>query len=103
MSALADTFHNLSLDTINGLFEFAGAYTNLQNVRAIRRDRRSAGVSWQSFAFFGSWGLWNLYYYPALGQWLSFAGGCAIVSMNLAWVGHYFYYRWQHEQARLWQ
>lgn len=88
---------HIGVDTINGLFEFVGAYTNLQNVRAIRRDRSVAGVSWQSFAFFSSWGLWNLVYYPALGQWLSFAGGCAIVSMNLLWVGHYFWYRYAKE------
>lgn len=80
-------------DTINGLFELYGAFAAFQNVRALRRDRAVAGIYWPNFLFYSAWGLWNLGYYPSLGQWLSFTGGCFIVAANLTWVGHYFWYR----------
>jgi len=43
--------------------------------------------------FFTSWGMWNLFYYPHLGQWYSFAGGVFIVSVNTFWLGQIIYYR----------
>lgn len=75
-----------SPDLVNGLFEFAGAAFNGINVWRIYKDKKLAGVSWIPSTFFTSWGVWNLYYYPALDQWWSFGGGCAIVLMNTAWV-----------------
>lgn len=58
----------------------------LKNVQAIVRDKKVRGVSSVAQWVFTSWGFWNLYYYPHLGQWLSFAGGIVIVSGNFAWV-----------------
>jgi hypothetical protein len=43
-------------------------------------------VYWPTSLFFTSWGVWNLYYYPSLGQWLSFAAGIALCLGNIAWV-----------------
>lgn len=73
-------------DLINGAFELLGAYFTWRNLLQLRRDRRLAGVYWPMVAFFTAWGLWNLVYYPALGQWASFAGGVLLVAGNAAWV-----------------
>ena len=50
------------------------------------------GVSWMATTFFTSWGYWNLYYYPHLDQWWSFAGGVLIVVANTLWIGMMIYY-----------
>jgi hypothetical protein len=73
-------------DATNGFFEAFGALMVLNHVRVILRDRNVAGVSIVSVGFFTSWGFWNLYYYPSLHQWFSFAGGLVLVSANAAWV-----------------
>lgn len=73
-------------DLINGLFELTGAFFTWRNFVQLRRDRRLVGVYWPTTAFFAAWGAWNLIYYPTLGQWLSFAGGVALVAGNVAWV-----------------
>ena len=73
-------------DVVNGLFELVGSILIWMNVSRVVKDRGYAGVFPPAVAFFAAWGLWNLYYYPALGQWWSFAGGCSIVLANSAWV-----------------
>jgi hypothetical protein len=73
-------------DLVNGLFEGLGAALILMNVRQLRRDRVVRGVHWAPTVFFAAWGLWNLFYYPHLSQWLSFAGGCGIVAANAWWL-----------------
>lgn len=42
---------------------------------------------------FTLWGVWNIYYYPSLNQWCSFAGGLVIVAANALWVGLMLRYR----------
>lgn len=73
-------------DLINGVFEFGGSLLIWMNVRQIRRDKGYAGLYWPAIAFFAGWGFWNLFYYPALGQWFSFAGGTSIVVANTTWL-----------------
>ena len=73
-------------DAINGSFELLGAPFILVSVIKLYREKIVRGVSWTTVLFFTSWGLWNLYYYPHLGQWLSFAGGLAVFFANVAWV-----------------
>ena len=51
------------------------------------------GVSAWAFVFMATWGVWNMYYYPHLGQWASFAGGVVINSANVTWVVLAFRYR----------
>lgn len=80
-------------DLINGLFEGFGGYLVYQNVRAIHRDKQVRGVNSYATWVFTAWGLWNLFYYPHLGQWLSFAGGLVIVSGNLLWCIYAWRYR----------
>ena len=79
-------------DLVNALFEGIGAAFTWMNVRQIFRDKGYAGFYLPSGLFFWSWGMWNLYYYPHLGQWWSFAAGCALVSANAAWLGGMLYF-----------
>ncbi len=79
-------------DFVNGIFELGGGILLVQNCRLLYRDKEVKGVSVPVTAFFAAWGLWNLFYYPHLEQWASFAGGLVIVSANLVWVGMAVYY-----------
>jgi hypothetical protein len=82
----------LTPDLINGLFEFAGSLFIWRSILLLHRQRMVRGVSLLTTGFFAAWGVWNLYYYPNLDQWLSFAGGLSIVTANLIWVGQILYY-----------
>jgi hypothetical protein len=82
-----------SADAINGLFEAVGGLLVLNHCRAVVRDKEVKGVSILSTAVFTLWGFWNIYYYPALGQWWSFAGGLVIVLANMLWVALLLRYR----------
>jgi len=79
-------------DLVNGIFEVSGGVLNLMNVWALYRDKKLSGVSLAPTSVFTLWGFWNLWYYPHLDQWLSFAGGCGIVLSNAAWVLMAIYY-----------
>lgn len=76
----------MSPDYINGAFELVGAVLVLKSVAVLRRDRRVLGVYWPAQWFYASWGVWNLYFYPAVGAWLSFAAGLVMVAGNLTWA-----------------
>lgn len=84
-------------DMINGIFELVGAVVLWFNVVQIRKDKRVKGMNPWTTVFFSAWGFWNLYYYPSLDQWMSFFGGLAIVSVNLIWLIHVFYYKLRRE------
>lgn len=79
-------------DLINGLFELLGSLVLWRNVRQLYVDKMIRGVHWTATGFFAAWGYWNLYYYPSLDQWWSFAGGCSIVLANTVWLGQMLYY-----------
>lgn len=79
-------------DLINGLYEAGGGLMLIRNVRQLHRDKQVRGVSVLTSAFFASWGWWNLFYYPHLGQWLSFTGGVLVTAVNAVWVGQMLYY-----------
>jgi hypothetical protein len=79
-------------DLINGAFESSGAIFISLSIIKLWRDKRVRGVSWIHAGFFSAWGYWNLFYYPHLGQWLSFFGGIAIVLTNTFWMGQMLYY-----------
>lgn len=86
-------------DWINGLFEIGGGLLCWMNVIKVRKDRKVCGVYWPVQAFFAAWGWWNLYYYPSLGQWASFAGGIVLVAGNSLWVLLAIRYMWQNDQS----
>jgi hypothetical protein len=73
-------------DAVNGLFETIGAVCIFANIRALLRDKQVRGVYWPATAFFWAWGIWNLWFYPSLGQWFSFAGGLLICACNFVWL-----------------
>jgi hypothetical protein len=89
---------SLSADQINALLEVGGGLFVLGHCRAVWRDRQVKGVSIIATVFFLVWGIWNLYYYPSLGQWHSFAGGVFLTLANLLWVS--LLIRFRHGGAR---
>lgn len=82
-------------DIINGTIEYVGALFTWRNALQLWRDREVKGVYWPSTAFWALWGLWNLYYYPALGQWVSFSGGAFLVAGNVVWVCLAASFKWR--------
>ena len=80
-------------DVINGLYEAFGGLVILLNVLRIRKDKQVRGVNALTTVFFTTWGFWNLYYYPHLNQWFSFAGGVFIVFSNTLWLYYAYKYR----------
>lgn len=80
-------------DLMNGSFEFLAAFASLNHSRVAYKHKKVSGVSKLSVAFFTLWGLWNLYYYPHLGQWASFAGGIVIMLANTLWLVLLWKYR----------
>lgn len=80
-------------DVINGCFEAAGSIAAWRGVQALYKDKRWAGTRLEVNLFFLLWGLWNLYYYPSLSQWRSFAGGISLVIANIVTVSLMFKYR----------
>lgn len=80
-------------DLVNGIFEFGIGCWAVLNVKAILRDKKLLGVHWGVTGWATAWGLYNLYYYPHLGQWLSFSGGCWIVTVNSTWLALVAYYK----------
>ena len=73
-------------DLVNGSFECLGGFAILQSIRRVLKDKQVKGVSVLHVAFFSLWGFWNLYYYPSLGQSLSFWGGVLVTVANTTWV-----------------
>lgn len=82
-------------DLVNALFELLGGFILLLDVGRIYKDRVLRGVHWGPKAFFTAWGFWNVFYYPHLGQWMSFVGGLFIVAVNTLWVVMALYFMWQ--------
>jgi hypothetical protein len=79
-------------DAINGLFELIGGVLICLSIRQLNIDKQVKGVSILPTTFFASWGLWNIWFYPSLGCWFSFAGGLVVVTANIIWVGQMIYY-----------
>ena len=79
-------------DIINGVLETAGGGFITFSVIKLHQDKIVRGVSWVHAGFFAGWGYWNLFYYPHLDQWMSFAGGVFIVATNTVWLGQLLYW-----------
>ncbi len=79
-------------DIGNSIFELIGGLLQVRNAYQIWKDKQVKGVYWPAWLFFTFWGYWNLYYYPSLDQWLSFAGGILIALANTVWVSLAWYY-----------
>lgn len=90
-------------DIVNGLYECLGGLFIGMSVIKLHREKLVRGISWPHAAFFATWGYWNLYFYPHLDQWLSFAGGVVVVAANTYWLGQIVYYnrRQKRDLARI--
>ena len=73
-------------DLVNGSFEFIGGIAGWVNVVKLYRDKKVRGLYWPAMFFFTVWGFWNVYYYPTLDQYASFAGGIFMSLANVGWV-----------------
>lgn len=80
-------------DWINGAFELLAGVAVLHHCWILHRTKRFEGMSVPSTVFFWLWGVWNLFFYPHLGQWISFVGGVSIMAANLLWAVLMFKYR----------
>lgn len=89
-------------DLINALFELLGAMIIVLNIHKVMEDRLVRGIHWYVVAFFCFWGIWNLFYYPYLDQWLSFAAGVLMVTMNMIYTALLIHYTWKEQRARDW-
>ncbi len=87
-------------DLVNGLYEGCGGFIILLSIIKLHKDKMVRGVHILTTAFFMSWGWWNLYYYPHLGQWVSWVGGLLIVTANSFWVGQMIYYTRKERRDR---
>jgi len=86
-------------DLINGCFELAAGGFCLINIRQLYKDKKLMGISWIPTFFFTLWGIWNLFYYPSLGQTLSFIGGISIFTFNTIWLSMVFYYNYKNKHG----
>jgi hypothetical protein len=73
-------------DVGNALFEFIGAIVAWMNCIKIRKDKKVRGVYWPIWMFYSLWGIWNLYYYPSVNCWWSFAAGAILTVANVVWA-----------------
>lgn len=80
-------------DQINGLFEVAGSVAIWKNSYTLAKDRKVHGVHPVAMSFFVVWSIWNLFYYPSLDQWWSFAGGVAMLAALGVWISQMIYWR----------
>ena len=80
-------------DIINGLFECLSGMAILLHCVQMYKDKKIRGVSMVACCFFAAWGLWNLYYYPHLGQMMSFLGGLFMTMAHTTWIGMMIYYK----------
>lgn len=81
------------MDKINACFELFAGYFIWLSIQQIKKDQEVKGISSKHITFITLWGVWNLFYYPALTQWLSFAGGLVIVIMNGYWLNLIWRYK----------
>ena len=82
----------MSPDLINALFEGIGSLLIWKSIIRLHRDKKIRGVHWMPIMFFCLWGYWNLFYYPHLEQWYSFAAGISMVTSNTIWILQMLYY-----------
>lgn len=80
-------------DLLNATFEAVGAAFLLADCRALHRDKQLRGIFWPGRVFWASWGLWNVFYYPAIGQMLSFYAGLLVLATNTIWCALAWKYR----------
>jgi hypothetical protein len=74
------------VDLINALFELGGGLAIIPSIARAWRQGQVSGVHPLTPVFFWTWSLWNIFYYPALGQWMSFVCGTLCLISNSVWL-----------------
>lgn len=93
-------FEPETLDAINAFFELGGAAAICLTIRKTYRAKTAKEVSIPHLLFFLLWGGWNAsVYYWGLGQWMSWAGGVAIMIANAVLVYLLALYTWRERKA----
>lgn len=88
-------------DLGNAFFEGGLAALLTLNIKSLVKDKVVRGASLLPSIFVTLWGYWNMYYYPHLGQTLSFYCGSAVAAMNTVWLSLAFYYRRKNANSLL--
>ena len=76
----------MNLDLINASFELFGGVAILMSANKCYQNKSADGISWVMTAFFFIWGIFNLFFYPSLGQNLSFYAAVFMVACNIAYT-----------------
>ena len=79
-------------DSVNAGFELACAVLLWLNVRTLYRDKQIKGIALSPNFLYLAAGLWDLYYYPFLGQVLSFAASLVYTTGFVLWLGMAVWY-----------
>lgn len=87
-------------DLINGFFETSGSVFVLMSIWKLHKEKTVRGAHWATILFFTSWGFWNIYYYPHLEQWASFAGGLLLAFCNAVLLSQMLYYNYKEKKNK---
>jgi len=87
-------------DIVTGLFQTVAGLLLFRNSYLLWKHKKIRGVSLLPTVFFSIWGIWNLFYYPYLGQMVSFYAGIIVLSANTSWVGMAIYYMLKWKKRR---
>ncbi len=82
-------------DLLNATFELVGACFLAVDCKRLHRDKCLRGLWWPGRVFWASWGVWNVFYYPSIGQTLSFYAGLLVLAANAVWCALAWKYRKQ--------
>ena len=88
-------------DLVNGFFEICGGAFVMLSIVKLHGEKKVRGVSLIHATFFFLWGVWNLFYYPYLGQWLSFVGSLAVTGTNLVWATMLLHYTMKERRSEV--
>lgn len=83
----------MTSDLFNGAFEATSAAFVTLNVRQLILDKQIKGLSLIPATFFAAWGGFNLWFYPHLNLWWSFAGGVLLTTVSMLWLGLAIYFQ----------
>lgn len=80
-------------DQINAALIFIGSLMVFKSCFLVYRDKVVRGVSMLANMYFTGWGMWNVFYFPHLHQFWSFAAEMCICTANILWLFLMLYYK----------
>lgn len=87
-------------DLINGTFELFGMIFVLLSVKQLYKDKQFKGSHIMTIGYFTAWGCWNIYFYPHLGQSISFVGALGTTLANVTYTCQIIYYKWFYKGTK---